>query len=161
MAVAQRLYLPIANLRRLLSESATFQTIVGAGNATDALPYIYLGEASDDGTQGRPRAIVGSPGGRRLCKTSTTGWKLEGALFVALEFNTDPVASTVQDAYATFAQQVEDILDEMATLAGQDDYLDVIEFQEIEEPMLCDGSLLKEGESAYWMTEWHCSIRGM
>src|SRR6185436_10981869 len=114
-------------------------TVVGAVDATGALASVYRGEAQDDGTQPRPRAIVGSPGSRTIEKVSTTGWKLTGQLFLQIERDTPDEFRVDRNAgYDDFSQLIEAILDEMTVLAGQSDYLDVVRFHEFIPAMASD-----------------------
>lgn len=58
------LSIPLDAAERLIASSATFQTMTGAANETDALAFVHIAEASDeilpDGLPAhpRPRAIV-------------------------------------------------------------------------------------------------------
>jgi hypothetical protein len=157
--VGLRLWKPVDNLATLIAASSHFQTAVGETTADAALNHIYRGDTQDDGSQPRPRAVVGSAGGRSLKKTSTTNWSLTGPLFVLFEFATPAeFLSDPNGQYDWFAQAIEGIFDDLLRLSGQSNYLNVIEFVEEIPCVPCDPDL--NGGEHYWFTEWAAHLLG-
>lgn len=115
----------IRALKWLLAASATFQAVVGAANAQEALAFIYeyaADDTADDNGQmknPRPRAIV-NPGRLEGEKVAYHSFKHAGTVLFALEF--PPPASVRGDFGAElhwFAETLAGILADMETLEGQ------------------------------------------
>lgn len=123
-------------LTNLIAASATFQSVVGAANATAAKESIYRWEARG---QALPRAIV-ALADRTSKRVSGTSWTDEIALAMCLEFPVDDAEydNNYQDAAITFEEAIEDIESEMkaAQIASPHLYPDIIEWQgpEVETP---------------------------
>lgn len=126
---------PLYKLAQLIAASATFQAVVGAANATEALASVLILEATDlDDEHPRPRAIVklGSDFSSRRIGMGT--WFQGGTVDVCFEFNLSDETATKAENLLAFADQIGAILDECSVLAGTGDagdgetYLNVVEW---------------------------------
>jgi len=136
----------LANLAWLVASSATFQTLVGALDATSAMGSVYV-EADDLGAAPRPRAIVFFHEYRRE-KIALSTFAVRGSLFLSFEFPPSaayaPPAGTgnVWDEYLEFCNRADAIVAEMEALQGQgstgylagESYLSVSEFELLDGP---------------------------
>jgi hypothetical protein len=164
MPLTNLLKAPIVDLQNWVAASPTFQALVGAGNATEALESIYFQDAPGNWTS--TRAIVGTKGGRSVTKTGTTTWSLNSPLFVVFEID--------QSAYFTggvinhnaaalnFMGQIEAILDDLLPLCGTTvdgvTFPDIVKVEETGAPLPFDPS---ENQGKYfWGTLWTPTIRG-
>jgi hypothetical protein len=106
-------------LRRLIAASTTFQTVVGAANATAALDSIYILEATDkDDEDPRPRAIVRFGNEFNVRQVGTRAWAASGTVGVCFEFDPDDTAATKAANLLVFAELVGEIINECRALAG-------------------------------------------
>ncbi len=144
---SDRFFGPLANLKTLIANSATFQTIVGAADAPAALASIVYYSAPGIVEVPRPRALLGSGEGRGITKVSSTGWSASGNdLEFELQRDSDPGDVGDDEAgFVTFFQLVDDMIDEMAALSGSNGFLDVEAFALAGDPLkwseeLNDGS---------------------
>lgn len=121
-----RFFGPQANLRTLIANSSTFQTEVGAVDASAALARIEYYSAPGLVALPRPRAILGSSGQIRMDKVASTGWEVDAPLEFEFQRESDPADKDDPAAgYATFYGIVEDIIDDIAELSGSNGFLDV------------------------------------
>lgn len=111
---------PQQYLANLVAASATFRTVVGAANATEALKSIHWPEASDrlddDGRMEhpRPRAIIQAGPDHALQRKGPGHWWDRGCLLLTFEFLIPPPQRTnIKDALFWFENQYGAILDEM------------------------------------------------
>jgi len=153
---SSRFFSPLANLRTLIANSATFQSEVGAGDASAALSSVNY--YSQGPTAGRPRALVGGRG-RSLNKSSSSGWDLRGGL--QFEFQRESDSADVDDVdagFATYFGILETIIDEMAALSGSNGYLDVRAFILENDPLLWREDM-NDGEE-FWSAVVNVDIMG-
>ena len=139
MAVAPdgSLSLPFDHLRTMISESAEFQSWVGAANPTEAKASIHMLELPApadkqhytrtelDGL--RPFALIGWPRGtglhlRRVAGGSDLTFLESQPLYVAFEDKLDS-AENVEDNFFTFTNHVGKVMVDMTKLAGTADFL--------------------------------------
>ncbi len=122
--------LPIENLATFIANSATFQGLVGAVDATAALDSIYFVEADADSEI--PRCIVGVDGGNltRSRGTNSGTWTTEtGALWAWFDIPTPTVHlgdANVEAAAEYHFGILQSILNELELLAST--ILNVVEY---------------------------------
>lgn len=138
---------PLDNLKTALSNSATFQSITGSNNATEALDRIHLWSCADSATL--PRAVLFTSSGRSRNKTSTTGWANSGGmLHMLIDY---PTAEANQDdpsaAGSAFASDLQDILNELEAQDGA--HLNIIGWEEEMAPMPVDEDS-DNGRKSWW-----------
>lgn len=127
--------LPLKHLRATIAASASFRTLVGAGDAAAALPSIAIAAADDvecfeDGTQNanfvaKPRAIIRWPDQADIAQFAQSTWSWgDGRLMIAFEFPENPSCKgNFQDGYMNFCNQLGAVLAEMYALANSGGYL--------------------------------------
>lgn len=150
MSVAATSQVAIAKhaLRALVAASTTFQSVVGAANATEALSHVHLGEADDrenetfPGTliHPRPRAIIA----QQSFSLTQTGERIE-QFGLVLSFEFPPPSSVVgvgrgvniTDETTWFDNQWGAIVNEMATATylGSATYFSLTSMEVIDGPM--------------------------
>ena len=155
------LALPMANLAALLASSASFRTLVGAGSAAAALAFIYYPEADDtsDTVQTRPRAIVSLPQEFASKKTAVSSWHRTGALWLSVELApASQYLGVIQDEAISVLNTLGAIQAEMEANAGNDTYLNVLDFTVVQGP----GPVIttNEGNAYFWAITWLCSWGG-
>ena len=156
---SDRFFGPLTNLRTLIANSATFQTEVGAGDASAALASITYYSVGVPATFTRPRMFIGSAGDLSMNKVSTTGWEVGGSL--EMEFQRESDSGDVGDpaaGFATFGAILDAIIDEMAALSGSNGYLDVRGFSLASDPLLWVEELNDGVE--YWNAIVNVAIGG-
>lgn len=155
---------PIDNLQTLLSNSATFQSVVGEVTAAAAANHIYKAQAKDDGTQAMPRCVIGAVD-RSITKRGSGSWSMTGNLFLQFEF---PVPNAQQAdpnaAHDWFLGKMEDIIEEMIVLVdGGTGYLNITEFVEEVAGLPDEVNLSEQGDddatditksAEYWWSFW-------
>lgn len=102
-------------LKSLLSQSATFQSVVGAANAAAALAFIHkhYAEPSDP----LPRAIVGWPDDVTLTKATSSNFRMNGSPFLMFEFKVPAMHQGDREAGDDwFLEQTGEILKELLQL---------------------------------------------
>lgn len=98
-------------LESLVASSATFQTLVGAANATAAKSYIHFG--GTDGEPSRPCALISVDGGN---VEETTAFSASGSLLLSLEVPATQYSTGTREArFVAFLTDIDAILSEMNT----------------------------------------------
>lgn len=121
---------PIENLATFIANSATFQGLVGAADATAALNSIYFVEA--DANSQIPRCIVGVDGGNltRSRSTNSGTWSTDvGAMWAWFDIPTPSEhqgSANVEEAAEYHFGILQSILDELEMLSST--LLNVIEY---------------------------------
>jgi len=134
IAYAGLFALPIQYARATLAASPTWQGVLGASDANDALAKMFTGETDEHAAgDARPRALIdiaGSYGGQ---KVSSTGFLHGSEIEVVFEIDT-PAAyqgdSARRDARVWFYNLLGGILSDLEALAGQAGYLNILEIRE-------------------------------
>lgn len=126
--------LPIQYARATLAASTTWQGILGASNASDALAKMFTGETDENAAgDARPRALIDIAGSYSSDKVSSTGFLHGSEIEVVFEIDT-PAAyqgdSSRREARVWFYNLLGAILAEMEALAGQAGYLNILNFRE-------------------------------
>jgi len=126
---------PLFKLAQLIAASATFQAVVGAADAAEALASIQILEATDrDDEHPRPRAIVKLGADFSSQRVGVGTWNAAGTVEVCFEFNRADTTATHAENLLAFADKVGAILTECSALAGIGDagdgesYLNVVEW---------------------------------
>jgi len=156
------------SLKLLVAASSTFQTVVGAANATAALAYIHFPRAEESDSPSW--AIVSDEDTPlRREKKGTGYWADEGSLMLSFDFfvpgdNDD----TVESSEEWFLQQAGDIISDMEALAGEGEpvagqtHLAVLAFVHRDGPWELDtaefGELPDLDEESAPSRLWHASF---
>ena len=116
-AAAGILSLPLAYLKVSLSESATFQTLVGAGSAAAALAFIHLVSST---TLTIPAVQITWGGATEIEKEASLAYRVTGELvlrfFDAVDDETDAALGTEAiDFMSTVGQIMSEVLDRSET----------------------------------------------
>lgn len=127
---------PINDGRALLAASTTFQTLVGADDATAALESIFRAGMTPDVAGSRPFALLMQGSQRNLSQNSSSGYANHGSLYLHLEVDVpdDHLGETAakwEAAELWFFGQLGNILNEMLALSQAGGYLAVREAQAI------------------------------
>jgi len=135
-------------LRRLVAASATFQSVVNAADATEALAHVYITQASDDQDDEEPLRLR-NPRPRAIVRTSGFSvdygvgeLKEQFTLELSLEFppSTEATGGTpgrnIADETTWFDNQWGAIVSEMVVLSGQSDYFALTTLEVIDGPMM-------------------------
>lgn len=114
----------LLHFKNLIAASTTFQSVVGADDATEALAFIleFWADEKDEDEQ-IPNAVIRHLGGLEANRTSTTGWLYTGPILMLFTFPaTGDYAdkSEFRNAGIDFTNKVGAILDEMKTLVATD-----------------------------------------
>lgn len=125
----------LANLRNQIAHSATFQAIVGAEDATEALVSIYPGMAQDEGNDPTfpaaapdpwPRCILRLIDDELAGRIGTRVWEMRPQVLCVFEFNTpEAYLALPQDAYLWMVDKTSAIRAEMLALTGNP-YVDLV-----------------------------------
>ncbi len=120
-------YGPLLRLRELVADCATFQSVVGAANRTEALASVHIPYATEDDPVGDlPRAVI-DPADNQwdASLVGEKNYSFQGSALLSFEFRvTTAVISAAslgevgKDAYAWFANKVGLIIHEMLELAA-------------------------------------------
>lgn len=98
-------------LESLVASSATFQTLVGAANATAAKTSIHFG--GTDGEPSRPCALISVDGGN---VEETTAFSASGSLLLSLEVPATQYSTGTREArFIAFLTDIDSILSDMNT----------------------------------------------
>lgn len=109
---------PLARLKSLIAASSTFQTLVGAGSATDALAHIYVHEANDE-SNALPRAIISQPEDFAMDKFGVASFAGRTGLRMSFEMEIPATETTAEHRQNYFMNRVGGIESDMQVLAGQ------------------------------------------
>jgi hypothetical protein len=105
-------------VQRLLAASATFQDLVGAADADEALLSVHCPEATDEDV--RPYAIVGPAPDWRTRKVGTAMWASEGEAQITIEASVPEAHSeSTKDELVYFKNRADGIVTDMQVLAGR------------------------------------------
>lgn len=133
----------------LVADCATFRTVVGAANRTEALAKIHIPLALDDGSHPMPRAIINPESGSlNRQKTGIGFFEINGRLPLSLEFEIPSSILTgvlekdiERESEVWMANQCGLIMEEMGVLAGTgvgapgETHLNVIDFEDVDGPV--------------------------
>jgi len=120
---------PVANARTLLSNSSTFQTLVGEATAGAAAAHIYTpGITPGDIAAARPFAVVDQGSEREMVRNSTDGFTDAGSIFFLLEAdvadgNLGQTKAKWEAAHKAFLGALGDIIADMIATSHGPGYL--------------------------------------
>ncbi len=155
---------PLVHLKNLLSESAAFQTLVGAANETEALPFIHCGGAEDK--DGKTTAQAAKPMPRAVIAlqsfNSTKGgtWTTDIVLAVRLEAKTDvaDAAKSLSDRYLDFLVKLESIIDQIRELGSDGTRLNIVSLDIAIAPQQREPD--KQGDDGdVWGTQFNVRVK--
>ena len=145
----------LASVRTVLSESETFQALVGASDASEALAYIHYGR------------VV--PGDRPFALVSLAEWEYQRvaggakshfrpvsgavAVLIAADISTEYVGDAgdaPENAYLEFLNRLEGVVVDLAAIAGVNQNLPIRHVGFWDEPPMLSG--LNENDDYYF--EW-------
>lgn len=106
---------PLYKLRELVAASATFRSVVGAANATDALESIYIAESAPT----TPCAIVWCGDDFTRSRVCPGEYQLTASLELSLLFPVADIGDEQDDRDARFLEQIGNIVADCDALAGQ------------------------------------------
>ena len=114
----------IDNVKTLVANLPTFQAIVDADDASEALPSIHFMDAEDDGSDPIPRAIVGIEPPLTRVKSSSSGWSTSQlTIWIAVEVAIPGAVTGYAARDRWFAGLVEGLLNDLESLSGTGTYL--------------------------------------
>ncbi len=155
MPLQQHIAKPLEHLRMMLSESVTFQQLMGAANSDEALEKIFYGyaegqnyshETGAKAPKKYPRAIVATEdvdSGRSGTSSWNTSFQMSLLLEVTtLEADADESAS---GRYFAFLNRVEGVVDDLREAASDLMKLNLTRISTVVPPMLIDPT---ESENA-------------
>jgi len=147
----------LQNAAILLADSADFRTLTGTATQAAALGYIHkMTDLIANWTQ--PAALVYFGDDTNLPRVSYgdgDGYSahINGSIMIRFEIGENATyAADPENAVLYFMQQCFDIIDDLAALAGTDEYLSVDNFRPVGQPEVVDES---DGEGAtYYVWVW-------
>jgi len=155
---------PLIHLKTLLSESAAFQALVGAADATAALPFIHCGGAEDkDGkttlqaAKTIPRAVIAL---QSFSSAKSGTWTTDIVLAVRLEATTDSTDAdkSLSDRYLAFLGKLESIMDQIRELGSAGTRLNIVSVDIAIAPQQREPD--KQGDDGeVWGTQFDVGVR--
>lgn len=119
------LYGPLEGIRELLAASPTFQTLVGAANATEARAHIYLAEI-DSPRDKRPFGLVDHGDEWNANRSSAANtYRATGEVMVEIEADVPADHTTAAQTRQWMLQLIGDILADLLRLANTGQYLTI------------------------------------
>jgi len=129
------------NLRTLLSNSGNFQTLVGAANAEQARQHIYRTAVPQPLGAKRPYALIThqiEAGFRYDFTAGGAAWHtVNGGMLDLTIVRDTPSAyqSSEPDSEMDYVNTVDEILDDMLTLSGSDEYFHIRGLERLRGPI--------------------------
>lgn len=148
--------LPLENLRILVANSSTFQTWVGAIDATAALARIYKIAKAEAGLV-RPFCMVDHESTSKTKIAEPNTFEPSGALRLFFEDVPDDSDASNEAIIEAFTNEVGGIIDDMEALAGTDGFLMATGFNESSPPTRYQRSKSQsEGDiiQCSWFVDW-------